>query len=270
MTVPGDNSVDLFTNDLGVIVVMDASGAGRRGSSAPADSGLKAPSDPSACSALRGLPSQPAKLQGCVCGFVVRGAPHASCICRPGSRMWPGVGVAGKEVAGYNLVVGGGLGRTHRDDETFPRLADPLGCGARRVPAWGRQSAAHVLLACVLTCCGKADTGLAARWPRPAVCRYVHKDDLFHAVKAVLATQRDYGRRDNRKQARLKYLVHEWGIDRFRCAPRVCHGDGREPARQQEPLLRGRRPWCWRLQRALRWADVSGPCVAAVAGPPGR
>lgn len=29
-------------------------------------------------------------------------------------------------------------------------------------------------------------------------------------------TQRDYGRRDDRKQARLKYLVQEWGIDKFR------------------------------------------------------
>ncbi|PNW79763.1 hypothetical protein CHLRE_08g365692v5 [Chlamydomonas reinhardtii] len=102
-TVPGDNSVDLFTQDLGVVVIMDESG---------------------------------------------------------------------KEVKGYNLTVGGGMGRTHRDDETFPRLADPLG--------------------------------------------YVDKDDLFHAVKAVVAVQRDYGRRDNRKQARLKYLVHEWGIERFR------------------------------------------------------
>ena len=42
------------------------------------------------------------------------------------------------------------------------------------------------------------------------------QDDIFHAVKAIVATQRDYGRRDNRKQARLKYLVQEWGIDRFR------------------------------------------------------
>lgn len=34
-----------------------------------------------------------------------------------------------------------------------------------------------------------------------------------------MCTQRDYGRRDDRKQARLKYLVHEWGIAKFRC---VC------------------------------------------------
>jgi sulfite reductase beta subunit-like hemoprotein len=35
-------------------------------------------------------------------------------------------------------------------------------------------------------------------------------------IKAIVATQRDYGRRDDRRQARLKYLVHEWGIDKFR------------------------------------------------------
>jgi len=42
------------------------------------------------------------------------------------------------------------------------------------------------------------------------------QEDIFHAVKAIVAVQRDYGRRDDRKQARLKYLVSEWGIDKFR------------------------------------------------------
>ncbi len=32
---------------------------------------------------------------------------------------------------------------------------------------------------------------------------YVPKEDIFHALKAIVATQRDYGRRDDRKQARL-------------------------------------------------------------------
>ena len=57
VTVPGDNSVDLFTNDIGVVVLTDDAGALR----------------------------------------------------------------------GYDLVVGGGMGRSHRNEETFPRLADPLG-----------------------------------------------------------------------------------------------------------------------------------------------
>jgi sulfite reductase (ferredoxin) len=33
----------------------------------------------------------------------------------------------GDQLLGWNVYVGGGLGRTHRKPETFPRLADPLG-----------------------------------------------------------------------------------------------------------------------------------------------
>ena len=76
------------------------------------------------------------------------------------------------EVEGYNILAGGGMGRSHRNADTFPRLADAIG--------------------------------------------FVKKVDVFHAVKAIVAAQRDYGRRDDRKQARLKYLVQEWGVDRFR------------------------------------------------------
>jgi sulfite reductase beta subunit-like hemoprotein len=64
------------------------------------------------------------------------------------------------------------MGRSHRNDDTYPRLADPIG--------------------------------------------YVDKEDIFHAVKAITAAQRDYGRRDLRNQARLKYLLDEWGVDKFR------------------------------------------------------
>jgi sulfite reductase (ferredoxin) len=34
---------------------------------------------------------------------------------------------SGEDLVGWNVYVGGGLGRTHRKPETFPRLADPLG-----------------------------------------------------------------------------------------------------------------------------------------------
>lgn len=61
----------------------------------------------------------------------------------------------------------GGLGRTHRKEETFPRIADEIG--------------------------------------------YVDKEDIFELVKAVVATQRDYGNRSDRRRARLKYLIHDWG-----------------------------------------------------------
>ena len=86
---------------------------------------------------------------------------------------------------GFNILAGGGMGRTHRNKDTFPRLADPIG--------------------------------------------YVDKDDIFHVVKAIVATQRDYGRRDDRRQARLKYLVDEWGVDKFRAVVEQYFGKKIKP-----------------------------------------
>jgi sulfite reductase (ferredoxin) len=45
---------------------------------------------------------------------------------------------------------------------------------------------------------------------------YVAKQDAIKAAIAVVATQRDYGNRTDRKRARLKYLVDGRGIDWFR------------------------------------------------------
>ncbi len=73
---------------------------------------------------------------------------------------------------GFNIFAGGGLGRTHNKEETFARLADPIG--------------------------------------------YVGKDDVYDLVKAIVATQRDYGDRGDRRHARLKYLINDWGVDKFR------------------------------------------------------
>jgi sulfite reductase (ferredoxin) len=132
VTVPGDNSVDLFTNDLGIVVITSPDG----------------------------------------------------------------------ELQGYNLLVGGGMGRTHRTEDTFARLADPLG--------------------------------------------YVDKDDIFHAVKAVVATQRDYGRRDDRKRSRLKYLVNDWGIEKFRLVVEQYLGKKME---EFKPLPE------WEFQDYLGWME---------------
>jgi sulfite reductase (ferredoxin) len=44
----------------------------------------------------------------------------------------------------------------------------------------------------------------------------VPPDDLVAAVQAIIRVQRDHGDRTDRKHARMKYLVEEWGIDRFR------------------------------------------------------
>ena len=147
--MPGDNSVDLFTNDLGLVIFVD-------------------------------------KATG--------------------------------ELTGANLVAGGGMGRSHRAPSTYPRLADPIG--------------------------------------------YVPADKIFAAVKAVVAAQRDYGRRDDRRQARLKYLMDEWGVARFRSVVEQYMGAPFEPFK---PLP------AWEYKDFLGWTDQGdGKLALGLHVPGGR
>ena len=75
-------------------------------------------------------------------------------------------------VAGYNVLVGGGMGITHGNDNTFPFLAKPI-------------------------------------------C-YVPATDVVHAAESVVKLFRDHGNRADRRRARIKYVVHDWGVERFR------------------------------------------------------
>ena len=102
VTVPGDNSVDLLTQDIGLVLFTNKNGA----------------------------------MRGC------------------------------------NVYVGGGLGRTHNQDDTFARIADPLG--------------------------------------------YVDAENIFDLLQSIMALQRDHGDREVRKHARMKYLLHNRGIQWFR------------------------------------------------------
>lgn len=77
-----------------------------------------------------------------------------------------------KTITGFNVVIGGGMGMNHRKAETFPRLGDHLG--------------------------------------------YVTADKVLEVVKEIVAIQRDNGERKNRRVARMKYLVDNWGVDKFR------------------------------------------------------
>jgi sulfite reductase (ferredoxin) len=75
-------------------------------------------------------------------------------------------------IVGYNVLVGGGMGMTHGNENTFPYLAKPI---------------------CYV--------------PAPAV---------VGAAEAVVKLFRDHGNRADRKRARIKYLVHDWGVEKFR------------------------------------------------------
>lgn len=102
LTIPGDNSIDLYTQDIGLIALFDEK----------------------------------------------------------------------NQIEGFNIVVGGGLGMHHKKEDTYPRLGDHFG--------------------------------------------YVPVEDVVAAVKAIVAVQRDLGNRQNRKQARMKYLIDKIGLDTFR------------------------------------------------------
>ena len=77
-----------------------------------------------------------------------------------------------ERLAGFTILVGGGMGMTHGKSETFPRVGTPL---------------------CFATV-----------------------DEVLPVVETIVTIQRDYGDRQNRKHARMKYVVEERGIAWFR------------------------------------------------------
>jgi sulfite reductase (ferredoxin) len=53
----------------------------------------------------------------------------------------------------------------------------------------------------------------------PALAQYLcytTPDQAVAVAEAVVKVQRDFGNREDRKQARLKYLVHNWGLAKFK------------------------------------------------------
>ena len=73
---------------------------------------------------------------------------------------------------GLNVLVGGGLGMTHKKPDTFARLGTRLG--------------------------------------------FVERSHAVDLVRTVAAIFRDHGNRADRRHARLKYLIEEWGEKSFR------------------------------------------------------
>ncbi|MGE0756459.1 MAG: NADPH-dependent assimilatory sulfite reductase hemoprotein subunit, partial [Pirellulaceae bacterium] len=53
---------------------------------------------------------------------------------------------------------------------------------------------------------------------------FVSPEEALEVVTAVVKVQRDYGNREDRKLARLKYLIANWGIARFKEVVEQYHG----------------------------------------------
>ncbi|MGH9182599.1 MAG: NADPH-dependent assimilatory sulfite reductase hemoprotein subunit [Acidimicrobiales bacterium] len=88
----------------------------------------------------------------------------------------------GGRITAFTLAVGGGMGKSHTNPGTFPRLADPLAT--------------------------------------------VAPEELLEVLEAIVGVQRDHGDRSDREHARMKYLVHDWGVARFRAEVEARLGRG--------------------------------------------
>ncbi len=66
---------------------------------------------------------------------------------------------------------------------------------------------------------GGFGTTPSAKKTFPAIAKpmcFVTPDQVIDVATAIVKVQRDFGNRADRKIARMKYLIHNWGLDRFR------------------------------------------------------
>ncbi len=71
----------------------------------------------------------------------------------------------------------------------------------------------------------------------PAVGRlmaFVPYDEVCAVAEAVVKVQRDFGNREDRKIARLKYLIANWGVEKFRKKVEEYYGSPLQDARDAE------------------------------------
>jgi len=88
--------------------------------------------------------------------------------------------VENDEIVGYNVLVGGSMGRTPSATKTFPAVAKRMA--------------------------------------------YVTPDQVIGVAEAVVKVQRDFGNRSDRKLARMKYLIANWGIEKFKAKVEEYYG----------------------------------------------
>lgn len=90
-------------------------------------------------------------------------------------------------LVGFNAAIGGGMGASHGDPTTYPRLADVIG--------------------------------------------FVLPEQLLALAETVIAVQRDWGDREERKHARLKYTIDRHGLAAFKAELEQRLGFALQPAR---------------------------------------
>jgi sulfite reductase (ferredoxin) len=81
---------------------------------------------------------------------------------------------------------------------------------------------------------------------------YVPKEHIVEVVEHVVRIQRQEGDRGNRKHARLKYLLHDWGVETFRKELEAAFGQELEAVRPV-PTLQQNLHLGWHEQGDGRW-----------------
>jgi sulfite reductase (ferredoxin) len=98
--------------------------------------------------------------------------PHDNCVDIYAQDLGLLALVERDQITGFNVLIGGGMGMTHGNTNTFPFI--------------GRE-----------------------------IC-WIEPGQVVQAAEAAVKLFRDHGNRGDRKRARIKYLVHDWGVERFR------------------------------------------------------
>jgi sulfite reductase (ferredoxin) len=81
---------------------------------------------------------------------------------------------------------------------------------------------------------------------------YIEADRAVDLCIAIVKVQRDFGNRADRKVARMKYLINDWGLDRFRRKVAEYFGDELAPLRPA-PLNGFNDGMGWHEQGDSRW-----------------
>ena len=56
-------------------------------------------------------------------------------------------------------------------------------------------------------------------------------------LQAIIKVQRDNGNRQDRKTARMKYLINEWGIEKFRAEVEKYYGQALEDCTEDDVMV---------------------------------
>jgi sulfite reductase (ferredoxin) len=82
---------------------------------------------------------------------------------------------------------------------------------------------------------------------------YVQPGDVMRAIEAVFKVQRDYGNREDRKQARLKYVIANWGIEKFKAKVEEYYGGPLADFRREHDVVGFNDHMGWDEQGDGRW-----------------